>query len=442
MMVPKNSLLLAGAALALFGAASSAQSQSGKIFTRVNKPLKSATLDLASGTMTRGPAVSNRAATTVVDFFNTDLGGFVGVDTGGGFCEWFDAGVKGSNVGDGTSDLSPGDKSPHLSDLMNSIVFAYCSAKADVASGGPGGSVKLGFYEGYTTGGPLPATTNPPSVAVFTLTGLPANTASSSFFGGFGCYFIRVFFGTLIPFADGPIGYSWKFLDNGTGVINPAGATLAATFPFLSCVTSCSGVGPDGQGMDDLVDEYCPAGTLRATFSFGTTSGSFTSVNMDIEEAGTVTASTTSTGLTCAPNQNPDVLTGAPCIVGQPWSASLTLGIARTKGSSWQLFFGTAPINPPCGTPIAQSQGALNFGSAKGGRMLLCAINTSGFVCTGIHGGSLGNVSSTNCGGGNVPSSLSLICSSWCGQAVVLGPVAGNGNARLSTGLSGIIGTN
>ena len=96
MMVPKKSLILAGAALALFGATSSAQSQSGKVFARYNKPLKSATLDLATGTITRGPAVNNRLCTTVVDFGNNDLGGFVGVDTGAGFCEWFDSGVKGT----------------------------------------------------------------------------------------------------------------------------------------------------------------------------------------------------------------------------------------------------------------------------------------------------------------------------------------------------------
>jgi hypothetical protein len=432
MMVPKKSLLLAGAAIALFGAASSAQSQSGKIFTRVNKPLKSATLDLATGTMTRGPAVSNRAATTVVDFFNTDLGGFVGVDTGGGFCEWFDAGVKGSNVGDGTALVDSG----NLSDLMNSVVFAYCSAKADPASGGPGGSVKLGFYEGYATGGGSATT----AAALFTLSGLPANTASSSFFGGFGCFFIRIFFGTLVPFADGAVGYSWKFLDNGTGTINPAGAVVAATFPFLSCVQSCSGVGPDGQGMDDLIDEYCPPGTLRASFTFGTTSGSFTSVNMDVEEASTVIAATSS--YNSATNPNPDTLTGQPVIVGQPWQASLTLGLARTKGAGWTLFFGTAEINPPNGSAIGQFQGALNFGTGKAGRMLLCAINTGGFSCSGAHTGVLGSVSNTNCGGGDVPASLSLVCLDWCGQAVVLGPVAGNGNARLSSLVTGVVGTN
>ena len=29
-------------------------------------------------------------------------------------------------------------------------MFAYCSAKLTPGSGGPGGSVALGFYEGYT----------------------------------------------------------------------------------------------------------------------------------------------------------------------------------------------------------------------------------------------------------------------------------------------------
>ena len=110
MMVPKKSLILAGAALALFGASTSAQSQSGKVFARYNKPLKSVSLDLATGTITRGPAVNNKGATTTVDFNNNDLGGFVGVDTGNCFCEWFDSGVKGFNGNN--------------SDLMNNIVFA------------------------------------------------------------------------------------------------------------------------------------------------------------------------------------------------------------------------------------------------------------------------------------------------------------------------------
>jgi hypothetical protein len=435
MMVPKKSLLLAGAALALFGAASNAQSQSGKIFTRVNKPLKSATLDLATGTITRGPAVHNRAAATVVDFFNTDLGGFVGVDTGNGFCEWFDAGVKGSLVGDGTALVDSG----NCSDLMNSIVFAYCSAKLTPGSGGPGGSVKLGFYEGYVTGGGTATT----GVAVFTLTGLPGNSASSSFFGGFGCFFIRVFFGNLICFADGPIGYSWKFIDNGTGTLNPQGAILGATFPFLSCVRTCSAAIDqiDGQGMEDRIDEYCPPGTLRTTFTFGTTSGSFTSINMDVEEVVDVVGTSIFKNSTTFPN--PDILTSDPAVVGVPWNAYLKLGRARTKGSlTWSVFFGASKVNPPTGVPIAQIQGGLNFGASKNGRMLLCAIDP-GFACNGVHTGVSGSVSSTNCGGAPIPKVLNLVCNEWCAQAVVFGAgIPGEqGNARLSSVVNGAVGT-
>ena len=79
-----------------------AQSLHGRTFMRVDKPLRTVTLDAETGTVTRGPLLRERAATTVLDFYNNDLSGFVGVDTGGGFCEWFDAGVKGwqGNVSD------------------------------------------------------------------------------------------------------------------------------------------------------------------------------------------------------------------------------------------------------------------------------------------------------------------------------------------------------
>jgi len=278
MMVPKKSLILAGAALALLGASSSAQSQSGKVFARYNKPLRSVALDLETGTLTRGPAVHDKEFATCIAFDNIDLGGFVGVDTGNKFCEWYDAGVM-----DNAACPAGGN-----TNLITSIVFAYCSATQDVGSGGVGGSARLGFYEGYTVGGGAPVTT----CVVFTLTGLPGNTADSSFFGGFRCYFILVTFTPLINCAKGPIGYSWHFMDLGRDGV------LASTFPFLSCVQSCSGTGPDGKGMVDLIDEYCPSGSFppRATFSFGTTPfGSyFTSMSMQIRK-----------------------LVGKPCLVNQ-----------------------------------------------------------------------------------------------------------------------------
>jgi len=418
MMVPK-SLALVGA-LALFAATSNAQSQSGKVFARYNKPLKSATLDLATGTITHGAVVNNRAPTTTVDFANNDLGGFVGVDTGGGFCEWFNAGVKGFS-GNG-------------SDLMNSVIFAYCSAKLTPGSGGPGGSVKLGFYEGYTIGGGAPTT----AVAVFTLTGLPGNTGSSSFFGGFRCFFIRVFFGNLVSFADGPIGYSWKFLDNGTSTLNPIGGVLAGTWPFLSCTTSCSGVigVPDGQGMTDQTDQYCPAGTLNATFTFGTASGSFTSMSMAVEEATDKVATTVSYNSSTQPN--PDTLTGTPVVIGQQWTATLTLGIGRTKGSSWLLYYGANKVAPPSGVALGQFSGGLNFGAAKAGRMILCDGLGGSRSSLGAHTGVNGSSSSINA---NIPAKLSLVCRNWCAQAIVLGPVSGDGNARLSGGIQGTVGS-
>jgi len=250
--------------LVLLGTTSSAQSHAGKAIKRYDKPLKTVTLDLETGVITRAPAVGNKTVPTCSNFDNADLGGFVGVDTGNKFCEWFCAGTTRDNCD---------------TDMMASILFGYCSAKLDVESGGPGGSVRLGFFEGYALGGGVPTT---PCV-VFTLTGLPANTASSSFFGGFKCYFIRVTFGSIVTCRKGDIGYSWHFMDLG------ADGLLAATFPMLACIQSCSGNGPDNLGMVNFLDEYCPSGVFppRATFSFNTGGmfdSYFTSVSMRIEK--------------------------------------------------------------------------------------------------------------------------------------------------------------
>ena len=111
-MVPRRLLLFSAALFALVAVAV-AQSQSGKVFARYTKPLRTMSLDLVTGTLTRGPSVDQRAATTVSEFPNLDLAGFIGADTGGGFCEWFDAGTKGFH---GNS-----------SDLMSNFVFAYIS---------------------------------------------------------------------------------------------------------------------------------------------------------------------------------------------------------------------------------------------------------------------------------------------------------------------------
>jgi len=405
--------------LASLAAVDQAQSSPSRTtFARYGRPLRSATLDLGTGTVTRAPVPRDRSASTVVDFANNDLGGFTGVDSGNGFCEWIQAGTKGG--------------AGNTSDLMNSIVFAYCSSKLSAQSGGPGGSVVLGFYEGYTTGGATPTTT----VAALTLTGLPANTGSSSFFGGFRCFFIRIVFQDLVCYRDGPIGYSWRFTDSGTGVINPLGAAFAGTWPFLACSSSCSGGGGGGGPAVNGIDRYCPPGTFLSTFTFGTVSGSFSSISMDIEEV--TDAPSTVMNFNSATFPNPDLLTADAATVGQPWTATLTQGFNRAA-SQWVLYFGTSKVNPPNGVPVPLLMAGLNFGPSKAGKMILCALNTNGVSIVTPHTGVLGSTSTT--APVTIPKQLGLVCNEWCSQAIVLGAITGAGNARMSSMVAGTVGS-
>jgi hypothetical protein len=395
MMVPSKSLIIAGAALCTLGAVSSAQ-QSGKVYQRYNKPLTTVSLDLETGVVTRGPAVQQQAAGTVSDFSNIDLSGFIAVDTGSCFCAWFDAGVKGHNG--------------NASDLMNNIVFAYCSSAQDVASGGPGGSASIGFYEGYSTGGATPSTT----VAAFTINGLPANTGSSSFFGNFNCFFINVGFANLVCFADGQVGYSWKFLD-GTGA-----GTLAQTWPFLSCVQSCSGVqdqgGTGGPNLQDLlIDQYCPPGFLRSTFNFGTVAAGggspfYISLSMDMREAADCASTIVSNN---GQGINLDVQTAPAAVINAPWSSSVAVN---------------DPANPPNGALVLLfNPNSLAVGpriSLSGGPTTELLIGPAGLAqpCPiALYGGGGGVV----CNGTVIPKDFNLIGSNWCTQVVVGTPAAG-----------------
>jgi len=352
-------------------------------------PMKSYSLDLATGTVTRGASAVNRTATTVVDFYNNDLGGFLGIDSGNGFCEWFDAATKGF--------------AGNRSDLMSEIVFAYCSAKLSANSGGPGGSVRLGFYEGYSIGGPAPTT----AVAAFTLTGLPAYTTSSSFFSGFRCYFINVKFASLIPFADGPIGYSWRFLDVGTTGV------LAGTWPFLACSASCSSIAPPGL---DVMDRYCPPGTYLGAFTFGTSSGSFTSMSMEIREAADLAATVTPYNATGAPNS--DLLSSSLAVLGRPWNVFLAR-VPTTTAGTFTVSVRTQRVAAPGGVPVPPPvQGRLLVQGPVLGQL------------AGAHDGTSGALSVP------IPLDLDLLCLHYAAQAVVLG-----GGVELSSAVEGTSGT-
>jgi hypothetical protein len=414
-MVPKKSLLLAGAALALFGATTSAQS---KMIKNLNKPLRSAYLDLASGTITRGAIANNRGATTVQDFANGDARG-IGVDTGNGACEWFARGVKGyNNV---------------QSDLMANIRIVYCSDALDVLSGGEGGTTKLGFYENHTLGGgePQPERTQ---VVAFTVTGLPANTSTACFLpwaaGTTGCWVITLGFGTQICFADGPIGYSWKFVD-----IDPCGP-WSHTFPFLACVTSCStnplpaggnwpanAFPPDGQGMTDFVDQYCPPGFLLSTFSFATLAGvnpMLTSINMRIRECSDFTATVNTFNATLTPNT--DQLSATTAVLGSTWTATTT----RVGGVNgfWSL-----RINDAKGTPNGVKCSTISLPSATG-RNLLGGNNLVTF--SGSIVGTTGATSQA------IPCDPTLVGFYWTGQSLV---AAGTALRRCTWAVEGTVGT-
>jgi hypothetical protein len=416
MMVPKKSLILAGAALAMLGSASAQSVSTGKAFSRINKPLKSASLDLATGTVTRGPVSNNRGGNTIADFQNLDLNGFIGVDTGGGACKWFSAGLKGSGS----------NQSTNASDLMNNIVFAYCSSALDVNSGGVGGTATLGFYEGYTVFGGAPTT----SVAVFTLTGLPANTASSSFQTGRNCFLLTVNFANLVAFRDSGlgshqgIGYSWTFDDLGTD------GTWAATYPFFACMTSCSGavvaggggIGSiDGQGMTDAIDQYCPPGVaVPFTFTFGTTNpqwtpSTWTTVSMQIQEA--ADRLTTNVNYNATNTPNADTLTATAATIGTTWTATWTRSPASTAGSltvrvrtSKSLPNGSNPTPPVTG------------------RVLITGTLLSLFPSS--HNGTTGSVAS--------PIPLQL---GFCGIHFTSQATAGGGGLKLSSAVEGTTGT-
>jgi hypothetical protein len=359
----KKSLFFAGAALLCFGTAAAAQ-QDGPMFRRVTQPLKSASLDLETGTITRGPALSNKGLpsfTTCSSMNNLDHSGFVGVDSGPGTangpCEWIDAAVKNSGK----------------SSYMTSFAFAYCSAAQDPSSGGIGGKARIGFRTGYVKGSVNAGGPTGTQAALFNLSGLPAWTGCSSFFGGFACYLINITFGTVpVCLPDGPVGWSYQFRDLGTDGV------LAKTFPFLGCVQSCTGSGPDGLGMTDCIDQYCPAGNLLSTFTFGTSAGGgyFTSLSMDIREAQAIASQTVVCNTT-----NPSILTATNGIMGNLWKVTLDCSGSTSASSLAIIRVGFGPKPPP--TPSVYGDILCPFTAGSGQNFFIPFVNPTGNVCLG-----------------------------------------------------------
>lgn len=371
MMVPKKSLLFAGAALLFCSTAAEAQQ-----VRRITQPVGEVTLDANTGTFTRLSSGKTKGApgfNTVRTFRHTSLSGFVGIDTGGGACEWVQSAAK---AGGETT-------------FVTNLRFAYCSAELDTNSGGTGGRTRIGFREGYTLGGVANvAGQSGTETAFFNISGLPANTKKSGFFGGAFCTFINFGLGTAaFCLPDGNIAYSWEFVDLGTDGV------LGATFPFFACVASCSGplaFAPgstvDGDGTSDLVDQYCPpGGGVNATFSFGTsTSGfNFTSINMELREAEHIVAGQVIYNPPAMGFTNPLILTPGldpmfPAVIGpsmnsgspgpiQKGSFDFSIDCTGASASKLALFRASfAPPTPPASTKYGTLLLSLSGGNATG----------------------------------------------------------------------------
>lgn len=370
-----------------------AQGGSGATVQATTVTPRSVHLDLATGAVTRGGPPTDRAGTLVSEYGGPGLGGFIANAPGNGATEFISAGIKGH--------------AGNASDFVARMQFAYWTAKKDPSGGGPGGSARLGFYEGYTPGGATPTTT----VAVFTLTGLPGNTASSTFPAGLAAYFLTLDLATPMSFADGPIGYSWRFIDTDLSGVN------GGTGPFLACVNSCSGssAGPDAVGQIGPHDIYSPPGTLVAPFPVPVTQ------SMELLE---IRDQTATVRFVPGDGVNADALTAARAIIGQAWSVTLAIpGGAHHHGPGgpFVLRVRTSAINGP------------TFISPLGGRpteALIAGPLLAQFTAT--HNGTLGAIVFPQ-----VPLSIALVDTPWAAQATV----TGGGFGDLSRGVAGRVGT-
>jgi hypothetical protein len=383
-MVPARVSLLCSIALFSHSIASSQQ------VLPVDQPVRFARLDLATGTVTMEPSVHSRAGSTIADFSNMD-GAAIGLEFGGGSCEWIDGALK------GTGAAQPG----NASDLMTGFTFAYSTAIVN-------STTTIGFYEGYTVGGPAPST----AVALFNLA-LPGHSANGSFGGGGGVtsYFLNVNLPNCIAFADGAIGYSWRFTDLGTTNV------YAGTAPFLACVQSCSGPGPDGQGMVDLMDQYCPPGGPVNTFSFGSAFGFVTSIMMQIEEVADAEATAVSFN---SQGINTDVLASNAVAIGSIWQIDITLGHGHGASGATNVKVRSTCINGP------------NLSSPTGHPVEVLTSGPLALTLFDAHDGT-----STSYNAFPVPCDLSLVGLPWAAQ----GTVVGGGRADLSTARCGTVGS-
>jgi len=332
----------------------------------VHGPNQRVTVDLATGTMTHGPVVRPRSAGTCVSFNNLDLSGFVSTDTGSCAVEWITQGVK----------------SAGKSGLVTGFEFGYASKARDRNFGGQGGQVQISFRQGYVKGSVNSAGATGTEVAVYLLTGLPANTNCSDFSDltttptqGI----VRAIVDPPLALGDGNIGWVWKFIDT-------VGSDLQAkTFPQLACIDNCNTGGPDSLGMTNTIDRY-RNGTYLDTIAipFATNSSSVSMALLELPDMPGQSAVRNGTGA------NPVILSSlSPPEIGNTWA--LRVDCSGANPSRAAIFrIGYTGVIPPAPTAFGEllvmlgGAFGINFSVPHGGGLATLALplpNDASLVC-------------------------------------------------------------
>ena len=263
MMVPSKSLI-AGLALAAMGAVGNAQ-QTGLNTHKVNS-VGRATINLATGEITRGQT-SDKAAALGSAFTNVDTSGFFSggtlVSTMGNPTEWLDWGIVTTDTG---------------SDIVGEFDFGYATTVLDVNNGGPGVQMTLAFYDGIVGFCADSGLGIAPS-ATFSFTGLPGVTVS-----GNNGWLITAQLQGGFEFNSAGAGNAFGFSMTTT---DDDGANGWASGPLL-CYAGDGLGGVDANGQVDVFDIYdgdVQSGICSGSFFFGGPPFDFSSWYLDLRTA-------------------------------------------------------------------------------------------------------------------------------------------------------------
>ncbi len=244
-----------------------------------------------------------------------------------------------------------GIKSCGLTGNVCEFIFGYGTTALDPGAGGPGASIDIAFYPGYTgLCGALPA-----PAAIYSFTGLPGSPDGVSATA----FSITVDISTIgFAAGDGPLGWSYIATDTVSGPL------------LISTAGTCGGPGDPGTGTQDCFDIYSPTGgACLGTFVFGT--AGIASFWMEIgEDDGSFGPGSQVQRFGTGCNTGVLSLGSSAPSIGSTWDPSITTAAVSAPSAD---FYGisTGPggdgclilidINPP--NPLLEAGGGTGFGS-------------------------------------------------------------------------------